>query len=290
MKLIMTRGLPGSGKSFWAKEQVLKSQGYIKRFNKDDMRSMIDSGKWSKTNEKFILKLRDTAIVFALLNGHSVIVDDCNLAPKHEVALRNLVEEHNSDNLPKLERCDFEIKDFTDVTVDECIKRDAKRAIPVGSSVIMGMYNQFLRPAPKKVIFKPNLPNVIICDIDGTLALFDKANPYDRDFSQDVVNEPVKQLLSKMVTQVILFSGRKGIYKKQTKDWLDKNGILYTELYMRPDDDTRDDTILKKEFYDNYIVDKYNVLFVVDDRKKVKRMWVDNGLFVMDVNQNDAEF
>ena len=35
---------------------------------------------------------------------------------------------------------------------------------------------------------------------------------------------------------------------------------------------------------------KYNVRFVIDDRKRVKRMWVDEGLFVFDVNQTDEEF
>ena len=37
MKLIMTLGLPASGKSTWAKELVAKSGGQIKRVNKDDL-------------------------------------------------------------------------------------------------------------------------------------------------------------------------------------------------------------------------------------------------------------
>ena len=50
----MTKGLPASGKSTWAKLEVARSKGKTKRINKDDLRDMIDAGTWSKENEKNI--------------------------------------------------------------------------------------------------------------------------------------------------------------------------------------------------------------------------------------------
>lgn len=50
---------------------------------------------------------------------------------------------------------------------------------------------------------------------------------------------------------------------------------------MRTTDDRRDDTIVKRELYENNIKGKYNVLFCVDDRPKVVRMWKEQGLQVM---------
>src|SRR5207245_9019847 len=51
MKLLLLKGLPASGKSTYAKELVLKGW---KRVNKDDLRAMIDNGKWSHSNEDII--------------------------------------------------------------------------------------------------------------------------------------------------------------------------------------------------------------------------------------------
>ena len=284
MKIIMCKGLPASGKTTYAKELVLQSSGQMKRLNKDDLRAMMDAGKWSKGNEKNVLRVRDELVIKFLKEGYDVIIDDCNLAPKHAIRLSQLATENGAL---------FEEKDFTTVPIEECIKRDAKRAIPVGSAVIVGMYNQFLRPTPKKLEYTVGLPHVVIVDIDGTLALFNKVNPYDRDFSKDTLNIPVANLIimtHQMGWSVVLFSGRKDTYQNDTIEWLKRHDVKFDELHMRPAEDTRSDTILKKEFYEQYIVGKYNPMFVVDDRKKVKRMWVDQGLFVLDVNQDDSEF
>ena len=63
--LYMTKGLPASGKSTWAKERV-SIDGNTKRINKDDLRLMLDNGEWSKNNEKFVLEVRDTIASNAL--------------------------------------------------------------------------------------------------------------------------------------------------------------------------------------------------------------------------------
>ena len=131
-KLIMTRGLPASGKSYWAKEQVKKSQGKVKRVNKDDLRAMLDDSVYSKANEKFVLTVRDEIIMQALSGGLSVIVDDTNFGAKHERRLQELADAHNVE---------FEINEsFLQVPIATCIERDKQRTAEVGEKVINGMY------------------------------------------------------------------------------------------------------------------------------------------------------
>ncbi len=278
-KLIMIKGLPASGKTTWAR-QYLKDNPNTKRINKDELRAMLDDSKWNKENEKFILHIRDTVIAQAFNNGYSVIVDDTNFASKHELWLKEIANNF---------KVEFEIKDFTDVPLDTCIKRDARRANSVGVKVIMQMWKQFLKPEPKVVERRVELADAIICDIDGTLALFGDASPYDRDFSKDILNLPVRDLLClyNKTCKVILVSGRKDKYREQTEDWLNHNAVPFDFLYMRktqPDgiQEPKDD-IIKKEIYEEYIKGKYNIEFVIDDRPRIIRMWRDEGLFVFDV-------
>ena len=89
IKVILTRGLPGSGKSTWAKKLIVENPNSYKRINKDDLRAMLDDSKYSNDSEKFILQVRDAMILMAIENGKHVIVDDTNLAPKHDARIRD---------------------------------------------------------------------------------------------------------------------------------------------------------------------------------------------------------
>jgi predicted kinase len=272
----MCKGLPASGKSTWSKEQK-----NLKRINKDDLRSMLDDSRWSRKNEEFILIARDTIIDFAFRDGYSVIVDDTNLAPKHEENLRYIAKCYGAK---------FEIKDFTDIPLETCITRDLKRQNSVGEKVIRDMYNRYLKP--KTEPYNPgNLPKAIICDIDGTLSVMGDRSPFDWEkVGRDAVNSPVDDLLSRYSTyqvKKILVSGRDSICRKETEAWLEENDIAYDELFMRPEGDTRKDSIVKKEIFDNNIRDKYNVLFVLDDRNQVVEMWRDLGLNCFQVREGN---
>lgn len=279
MKLIMCKGLPGSGKSTWAREQI----GF-KRINKDDLRKMLDNSVWSKQNEKFILVARDILIHHALSQGISIISDDTNLAPKHEETLRNIAKQYKAE---------FIVQDFTDVPIEVCIERDLKRFDSVGERVIRKQARDFLFPKEtnRVVPLSPNpaLPDAIICDIDGTLALFGGANPYNRDFSEDWVNLPIVSILDSYISsyKIILVSGRKDTYREVTERWLVDNDIHYDYLFMRKGDDNRKDFIIKQEIYEAEIKDKYNILFVLDDRNQVVELWRSLGLTCLQVAEGD---
>ncbi len=130
-KVIISRGLPASGKTTWMLELMAKNPGKYKAVNKDSLRAMLDGGKWSKYNEKFVLRLRDHIILEALEDGKHVIIDDTNLHPRHETRIRQLLKGR--------EDVQVEIKDFK-LGPKECIARDLKRENSVGQKIIMDMF------------------------------------------------------------------------------------------------------------------------------------------------------
>jgi hypothetical protein len=134
------------------------------------------------------------------------------------------------------------------------------------------------------------LNKVIICDIDGTLALLGDRDRYDPTTGEDLLNNPIANILKVYNNQnlfpveLVLVSGREDKYRDITEKWLTKHGIThYKGLYMRKTGDFRKDTIVKKELYEKYIKGKYDVLFVLDDRDQVVRMWRDEGLTCLQV-------
>jgi len=272
LKVILTKGLPASGKTTWAKEQLSFYPNAYKRINKDDLRAMLDDSKYSNDAEKFILKVRDRLILEALENGKHVIIDDTNLAPKHTERIKQLISG----------KAELHIQDFTSVDIDTCIKRDLKRCNSVGEKVIRDMYNQFLKPSGD--IYQPvnGLQDIVICDLDGTLSLLNGRNPYDASTCEnDLLNHTVANIIKNYVT--IFVSGREEKYREQTEKFLLKHGIDYIDLFMRKTDDNRKDAIIKREIFDNEIRNKYNVSFVLDDRNQVVEMWRSLGLTCLQV-------
>jgi tRNA uridine 5-carbamoylmethylation protein Kti12 len=135
LRVTILKGLPASGKTTWAMAQ-LKQNVALKRVSKDDLRAMLDGGKWSGANEKFILIARDRLILAALEVGHSVLVDDTNLVDKHRLHIQELVRG----------KAEVVIQDFTDVPLETCLQRDRERPNAVGERVIRRMYRDYLAP------------------------------------------------------------------------------------------------------------------------------------------------
>jgi len=272
LKVIMTKGLPASGKTTFAKTLVDKNPNTYKRINKDDLRAMLDNNKHSKDAEKFILNVRDQLILLALENHKHVIVDDTNLAPKHEERIRLLVKG----------KAEFKIKDFTNISLEECLFRDSKRPNPVGKDVILKMYNQFLKPPQQVYEHKEGLQHIVICDLDGTLSLLNGRDPYDASTCD-------KDLLSPVIDSIIrsrdavLVSGRSDKYKPQTLAFLEKHDIKYIKLLMRKEGDFRKDYLVKQEIFETEIRDRYNVDFCLDDRNQVVDLWRSLGLTCLQV-------
>lgn len=89
----------------------------------------------------------------------------------------------------------------------------------------------------------------------------------------------------------IIMSGRLGSEECETltRQWLSSNGIVYTNLFMRPEDQEYiKDSIIKNQMYWNLVEPHYDVQFVIDDRNQVVDMWRNEvGLNVLQVADGD---
>ncbi len=145
--------------------------------------------------------------------------------------------------------------------------------------------------------------DAIYCDLDGTLcdtswrqhhvqppegqkknwpAFFD-------GIAKDPVNEPVMQCLCVMNNyyDIVYCSGRNNKYKEASQNWLDFNGAPAGNLYMRQDNDSRPDFIVKEILLDFEVLTRYNILFCLDDRNQVVEMLRRRGLTVFQVAPGD---
>lgn len=277
-RIVLMRGLPASGKSTHARSLIEKNGNY-KRVNRDDLRSMIDNGKHSTSKEKYIRKVELAIAELYLAEGFNIIVDDCNLSEHAMTMWREFAREHKAQ---------MEVKDFTDVPVEECIERDRRRQNYVGEQVIRKMYKDFLQVKPQPPAYVEGLPDVVLCDLDGTLALLNGRNPYDASLCEDdVVNEVVRSILAQCGAYIILVSGRGEQHRPQTERWLTKHTIVYSQLFMRKEGDSRKDAVVKHEIYQQHIEGKYNIKYVLDDRISVVTLWRSLGLTVLQVADGD---
>jgi predicted kinase len=291
-KIILTRGLPASGKSTWAKEFVKNSNGKAKRVNKDDLRETIDAGVYSKPNEQLILEARDALVDVWLTNDiETIIVDDTNFEEKHFERMKEIADQQRYKHECKYLTTDItvEYKDFLDVSLDVCLERDALRAKPVGEKVIKDMHQRYILPTIKEVPAVNKKGNTIIVDIDGTLAhrcdrqWFDYSK-VDQD-ELDVTVSGIVNAYAKMGYTILIVSGREATDEcyHRTNTWLKKHNIPFYDLMMRKEGDFRRDSIVKKEIYDNDIKGKFDVEFVLDDRQQVVDMWREIGLKCLQV-------
>ncbi len=291
-KLICCSGLPGSGKTTWAMEQVETAPYYKARVNKDDIRKDLafTGWVWSPKNEADVIRIRNNRIISLFNQGFTTIISDDTNFGRHRKDLKAIAQNCGAE---------FELKIF-DTSIDECIYRDSLRegSAKVGEEVIRKMakqYNIYDIPVFDKVTPNPDLPTAIICDLDGTLSLLNGRDPYDASTcDQDLINIPIVDcidgmLLSELADKVIFLSGREDKYREQTVKFLSTIGPIYKSapLFMRTIGDTRVDWIVKGELFNIHIRDKYNILFVLDDRNQVVKFWRSIGLTCFQVAEGD---
>lgn len=304
-KLIVTRGLPASGKTTFAKTLVNGFPGKFYRVNKDDLRAMLNNSYFEKgVTEQRVISARNAMVTALLKTGVSVIVDDTNLAQRNVRELKQLADRAGVG---------YEIADMTDVHYQICIMRDEMRENPVGEEVIMDMHKRYLKgkayplplptettPGPLLYAGDPNKSKAVIVDIDGTVALHNGRNPYNTDICDgDLPNQPVidlVQMFLEMGHYVIFVSGRNDGSKEMTAAWIDKHmpflvepydGSKYYDLHMRVKGDERRDSVIKNEIFDAEIRNHWNVTHVLDDRNSVVEFWRSMGLTVLQVAPGD---
>jgi predicted kinase len=275
-------------------ELLADAKGSIRRVNLDSIRAMLDGPAahdvWSHRHEGVAQEMQTAAVRACLAQGFDVIVDNTNLGARSLAPLKAVFSEF--DDLT------FAVHDFTDVPVEECIRRDAERENPVGEEAIQRLAKRHagatkggwkLTPAwlADRFVATPYtpdvaLPHAILCDIDGTLALNVSRGPYDFErCGEDLLNAPVFDTVGvhhRAGWSIVLLSGRGEEYRPQTEAWLDSYGVDYDELWMRPAGDVRRDDIVKAELFDAHIRNRFNVRVSLDDRDRVVSLWRRMGL------------
>lgn len=267
MKLMILSGLPGSGKSTWAKIFVSENKDWV-RVNRDDIRNMRGL-YWIPKQEDMITDMENQCCIIAFQHGYNVILDATNLNSDRNKARFLKFKEQ----FPELS---VEYKNF-DTALEICIQQDLMRPNSVGANVITDMYYKYLAPAIVVYNEDINLDHCVIFDIDGTLAKMCGRSPYDwHRVHEDTVNKPVAELAKLLWNQgkkIIIFTGRDGVCLKSTEKWLVDNGVFYNEIYIRPEGNTEKDSIIKKRMFEENIRGKYYCSLVVDDRNQVVDMW-----------------
>ncbi len=301
MKLLITRGLPGCGKTTYARAWVAQDPQRRARVNRDDIRAMLTDSVFVQQTatdpgtERVAIAARDALVTALLKRGVDVIIDDTNLPSRIARDLRRLATAAGAE---------FEVIDMSDVPLDECLRRNAVRdgRERVPGDRIRDMHARFVvgRPYPLPLADEPETavgkgyrpvpgtPPIILVDLDGTVALMGNRSPYDETrVHEDQPNAPViaaVRALHAAGHAVVFCSGRTEGCRAATQVWLAEHvGVPYEALHMRRVGDTRKDSVVKLEIFDREIRDRYTVLAVLDDRASVVAMWRSMGLTVFAV-------
>lgn len=299
LKVLLTIGIPASGKTTWCKEFISKNERWV-RVCRDDFRKMLFNreGLLPFKEESAITDMVDKAILTALKYKINVVVDETFTKESHIKRVLELVK-YKAD-------VDFQI---FDISLKKAIERNSLRDNPVPEKVMKEQYGKYtnlfqcnfnfsmrkIKPVivnNNKLVKGDKLPKAIIYDLDGTLAhannkrgIFDW-NKVDLDDIDEKVRETL-YLYQKQGYKIVLMSGRAEDSREKTIEWLDNHNITYDDLILKPSDDMRKDTISKKALYEKYIEGVYDVNVIFEDRAGVVKMWRDLGIRVFQVLDGD---
>lgn len=293
--IILTRGLPGCGKSTYAIAWVSEDPDSRARVNRDDIRFELygeyvmknDKRGSVKDKENHVTQIQHSRLREALIAGKSVIVDDTNLNPKSFQTFGRIASEHGVT---------LTNKDFH-VDINECIRRNNNRDRVVPEHIIRGMASKYMgangefhlfpNTYPVKDFVKPSSRrHAVIFDADGTLVDVRGIRHYVRgkwrdfdSFHRSSYFSPPNQHVVDMAFDahregfaVVVVTAREEKYRDVTQAWMDKHDVPYENIYMRSLGDGRKDAVVKAEMLQS-ILDDYDVVHAVDDNPAVNDVW-----------------
>lgn len=138
-KIILCRGIQGSGKTTWAKQYCKEHPNTI-RVNRDDIRQMF-SQKWSKELEQIVIDTELRAIDNALYEEMDVVVDDVSNLNRYTVdKIWDIVRKYQQ--MRSISDYGIIYQDLF-IPLEECIERDSKRPNPIGEEAIRNTYEKY---------------------------------------------------------------------------------------------------------------------------------------------------
>jgi predicted kinase len=97
LELVINRGVPGSGKSTFARKWVLEPGVRRTRVNRDDIRMQLYGVEFGVPIEETTVTAVEFAMIRSLLSlGVSVIVDDCNISQRYITAFTKIANEFDA--------------------------------------------------------------------------------------------------------------------------------------------------------------------------------------------------
>jgi predicted kinase len=220
-------GLPGCGKSTEALKMLEEHPDRYRRVNKDLIRTMLIGPRVTFHAENMVENIQSYAMEVLLAKGFDVICDNTNFKDKYYYAACEVAKRVGDVQI---------IERYFEVSLEECLSRNSKRPNPVPENVIRGMWEKNIKGKvvpqrteyfpPTRKVFKrdPNLPDAIISDVDGTIAINEGGRSY-YDYTrvlEDSVNVPVANVIKTykaIGTKIIIVSGRDDICLSDTETW-----------------------------------------------------------------------
>lgn len=293
-KLIICRGIPGSGKSTWAHAWVAESPTTRVRLNNDDIRRMFGP-YWIPEREKLVHDTKYHTALNAMARGFDIVVDNMNLNPKEIEFWNDVVKGFN--NIQDGYNYTVEFKDFFDISLEECLERDQRRPNPVGEKSIREIwkrYKHFIqttnveRYVDNLVKDDPTKPYCLVVDMDSTLCFNTNKRPWFGEgaaegMMKDIPNLGVLRLVESWSGYLVIATGRDTSQAEVTKKWLNKHGIFPDEYYFRMEGDYRKGVEVKKEQIEK-IAEKYNISAIIDDCQPIVDMYRSMGYTVLQPN------
>lgn len=278
-KLILTRGLPASGKSTWAKEIASASKDNV-RISPDDIRLM--RGKyWIPQDEPWVWGVVRHMAIEAIKDGKTAIIDAMNLNEELTNKLIDDISEATDIGM-------VQFKNFYSSTPEQLMKRAMER-IESGDlrNISLDTMMQLIAKYPHAT-YQPRVDyprDCVIVDIDGTIAKMEGRSPYDWDRVGE--DKPIPEVIDLVRMfhekdyKIIFMSGRDAKCMTRTIEWLNEHvtftkigfGFSDCRLFMRPQGNTQKDSAVKFMLYHQNVAKEYDVKYVIDDRNQVVDMW-----------------
>lgn len=280
-KIVLTRGLQGSGKTTFARKWVAENPDWRIRINRDDLRFQIAGKYWglSRHQEETVTVLQFAQARAAIEAKLSVIIDDTNLRASTVKQWLQLGEELG---VP------VEHEDIP-VDLEEAIARDAKRDRVVGEDVIRDFHNRFFKkgkfpqwptledaaPKGKAYVRDPSKPRAIWVDVDGTLANMANCGRGPFEWHRVGEDDPFWHVIESVQAhardgyKIVIMSGRDEVSREATIKWLEKHDIPFDDIFMRPAGSQEKDNKIKHDLFWEFVAPKYDIRFALDDRDQV---------------------
>ena len=303
-KLILTRGIQGSGKSTWARQWVEEDPENRVRINNDDIRNMLGP-YWIPNRESLVSDIKKNMVQDSMSRGYNIVIDNMNLNPKEVKFWQDIVKYNNEVNSISKYPYEIEFKDFF-ISLEECIRRDAMRPNPIGEKVIRDTWKRYKHFIQTSEVEKyvnnlikedESKPYCLVVDMDSTLCFNTTKRPwYGEGAAEGMINDIPNMGVLRLVEQwvkpgpaayshnLIIATGRDTSQEEVTKQWLAKYNIYPQEFYFRKQGDYRKGVEVKKEQIEK-ILEKYNVVAIIDDCEPIVQMYRDMGLTVLQPNK-----